>query len=109
MLSNTPAIARAAGEFALYVDRMPRPIATPEGVVSAKNAASPRYDSLPPQKRSSSRDSSACLTQRKDCNRASRVCLKVILRYHNTPYCVTAASALTPHHVSTGVAMLPAD
>jgi hypothetical protein len=42
MLSNTPAVARAVGEFALYVDRTPRPIATPQGVVSAKNAASPR-------------------------------------------------------------------
>ena len=43
MLSNTPSVASAAGELALYVVRMPRPTATPIGVVSAKNAASPRY------------------------------------------------------------------
>ena len=46
MLSKTPAVASAAGELALYVDRMPSPTATPTGVVDAKNAASPRYGPL---------------------------------------------------------------
>jgi len=46
MLSKTPAVASAAGELALYVDRMPMPTAMPTGVVIAKNAASPRYGTL---------------------------------------------------------------
>ena len=44
--SNTPETARAVGELLLYVDLMPRPSATPLGVIKLKNRAMSRNEDL---------------------------------------------------------------